>query len=149
MLSLLITPETSQLSLRVYLPTYRQRRVLVFPPSSVDKPIIDFPQSTSPMSQSPSTSAPSSRLQAIFDAALKSYQRQTKKDILAHPLASQLQLCHSTSAIISVLQNQIREFDHAYNGDEGMTKWLTPTVNVLCAFSAALSEGVSLVSLKV
>ena len=100
------------------------------------------------MSQSPSTSAASSRFQAIFDAALESYQRQTKKDILVHPLASQLQLCDSTSAILSVLQDQLRELDHACSDDEGMTKWLTPTVNVLCAFSAALSGGVSLVSLE-
>jgi hypothetical protein len=101
------------------------------------------------MSQSPSTSAPSSRFQAIFDAALKSYQRQTKKDILAHPLASQLQSCDSTSAIRSVLQDQVKEFDRTCGDDEGMTKWLTPTVNVLYAFSAAVSGGVSLVSLKV
>ena len=69
-------------------------------------------------------------------------------DILAHPLTSQLQLCDSPSAIISVLQDQVREFDQACNGDEGMTKWLAPTVNVLCAFSAALSGGISLVSLE-
>ena len=122
----------------------------MFSPSSVNRPIIDWPQSTFPMSQSPSTSVVSLRFQAIFDAALKSYQRQTKKDILAHLLVSQLQLCDSTSAIISVLQDQVREFefDHACNDDEGMTKWLTPTVNVLCAFSAVVSGGVSLVSLE-
>ena len=120
----------------------------MFPPSSVDKPIIDWPQSTSPMSQLPSTSAVSSRFQAIFNAALISYKRQTKKDILAHLLASQLQLCDSTSAILSVLQDQVREFDNACSGDEGMIKWLTPIVNVLCAFSAAVSGGVSLVSLE-
>ena len=100
------------------------------------------------MFQSPSTSVVSLRFQAIFDAALKSYQRQTKKDILAHPLASQLQLCDSTSAILSVLQDQVREFDHAYSGDEGMIKWLSPTVNVLFAFSAAVSGGIGLVSLE-
>ena len=122
----------------------------MFPPSSVDKPIIKCPQSPCPMSQSPSTSAASSRFQVIFNAALKSYQRQTKKDILAHLLVSQLQLCDSTSAIISVLQDQVREFefDHVCNDDKGMIKWLTPTVNVLCAFSAAVSGGVSLVSLE-
>ena len=120
----------------------------MFPPSSVNRPIIDWPQSTFPMSQSPSTSVVSLRFQTIFDAALKSYQRQTKKDILAHPLASQLQSCDSTSAILSVLQDQVREFDHTYSGDEGMIKWLTPTVNVLFAFSAAVSGGVGLVSLE-
>ncbi|KAH9046635.1 hypothetical protein EDB84DRAFT_1674021 [Lactarius hengduanensis] len=85
------------------------------------------------MSQTPITAqvmaTPSSRFQAIFQAALKSYQKQTKKDLVAHPLASQLRSCDSTSAILAVLQNQ----------------WLIPTVNVLYAFSAAVSEGAGLV----
>ncbi|KAH9060228.1 hypothetical protein EDB87DRAFT_1683746 [Lactarius vividus] len=88
---------------------------------------------------------PSSRFQAIFQAALKSYQKQTKNDLIAHPLASQLQSCDSISAILSVLQHQVREFDQAHSGDERLTKWLIPTVNVLYAFSAAISEGAGLV----
>ncbi|KAH9026584.1 hypothetical protein EDB85DRAFT_164570 [Lactarius pseudohatsudake] len=97
------------------------------------------------MSQTPTTSAASSRFQAIFQTALKAYQKQTKKDLLAHPLASQLQSCDSTSAILTVLQDQVREFDQAHSGDERLTKWLIPTVNVLYALSAAVSEGVGLV----
>ena len=99
------------------------------------------------MSQTPATAAASSNFQAIFDAALKSYQEQTKKDLLTHPLASQLQSCDSSGAILSVLQEQVQEFDKSRSGDERLTKWLTPTVNVLCAFSAAISGGVGLVSL--
>ncbi|KAH9173907.1 hypothetical protein EDB89DRAFT_641951 [Lactarius sanguifluus] len=107
---------------------------------------IDFSTiTTPPMSQTPSTATSSSRFQDIFNAALKSYQKQTKKDLIAHPLASQLQSCDSTSAILAVLQDQVREFDRAHSGDERLTKWLIPTVNVLYAFSAAVSEGVSLV----
>ncbi|KAI9438059.1 hypothetical protein H4582DRAFT_232808 [Lactarius indigo] len=97
------------------------------------------------MSQTSTTSATSSRFQDIFNAALKSYQKQTKKDLIAHPLGSQLQSCDSISAIVAVLQDQVREFDQAHSGDERLTKWLIPTVNVLYAFSAALSEGVGLV----
>jgi hypothetical protein len=100
------------------------------------------------MSQTSSTSVASSRFQDIFDAALQSYQKQTKKDLTAHPLASQLRLCDSTSAILIVLQDLVGEFDKSRSGDERLTKWLTPTVNVLCAFSAAVSGGVSLVSLR-
>jgi hypothetical protein len=100
------------------------------------------------MSQTASSSAASSRFQVIFDEALKSYQKQTKKDLTADPLASQLQSCNSTSAIVAVLQDQVREFDQAHSGDERLTKWLNPTVNVLCAFSAAVSGGVSLVCLS-
>ena len=101
------------------------------------------------MSQTPATAAPSSesRFQTIFQAALKSYQKQTKKDLLTHPLASQLQSCNSTSATLTILQDQVREFDKSRIADERLTKWLGPTVNVLCAFSAAVSGGVGLVSL--
>ncbi|KAH9029581.1 hypothetical protein EDB85DRAFT_2275987 [Lactarius pseudohatsudake] len=96
------------------------------------------------MSQTTSTAAASSRFQLIFNAALKSYQKQTKRDLIAHPLASQLQSCDSTSAILAVLQDQVQEFDQAHSGDERLTKWLIPIVNVLYAFSAAVSEGVGL-----
>ncbi|KAH9060274.1 hypothetical protein EDB87DRAFT_623822 [Lactarius vividus] len=97
------------------------------------------------MSQTTSTAAASSRFQYIFNAALKSYQKQTNKDLIAHPLASQLRSCNSTSAILAVLQDQVQEFDRAHSSDERFTKWLIPTVNVLYAFSAAVSEGVGLV----
>ncbi|KAF8263992.1 hypothetical protein EI94DRAFT_1832014 [Lactarius quietus] len=99
------------------------------------------------MSQTSTTAASSSgsRFQAIFEAAIKDYQKQTKKGLLDHPLASQLQSCNSTTAIISILQDQVREFDKSHSGDERLTKWLGPTVNVINAFSATISGGVSLV----
>ena len=101
------------------------------------------------MSSTPATVASSSdRFQAIFQAALKSYQKQTKKDLLTHPLVSQLQSCESTSAILAILQGQVREFEKKSDGDERLMKWLGPTVNVLNAFSAAVSGGVSLVRLN-
>ena len=101
------------------------------------------------MSQTParSSSSSSSRFQAIFQAALKSYQKQTKKDLLTHPLTSQLQDCDSIADILTILQDQVREFDKSSSGDERLTKWLGPTVNVLNAFSAAISGGISLVRL--
>jgi hypothetical protein len=99
------------------------------------------------MSQTPATTAASSRFQAIFQAALKSHQKQTKEDLLTHPLASQLQSCNSTSDVLTVLHDHVRDFDKSRSGDERLTKWLGPTVNVLYAFSAAVSGGVSLVSL--
>ena len=101
------------------------------------------------MSQTPATTATSSssRFQVIFEAAIKSYQKQTKKDLIKHPLASQLQDSDSINAILAILQDQIREFDKSHSGDERLTKWLGPTVNVLNAFSATVSGGVSLVCL--
>jgi hypothetical protein len=99
------------------------------------------------MSHTMATAVASSRFQAIFQAALKSYQKQTKKDLLTHPLSSQLQMCESTTAILAILQEKVREFDKS-SGDERLIKWLGPTVNVLNAFSATAFGGASLVSLN-
>ena len=100
------------------------------------------------MSHASTTAAASFRFQAIFHAAVESYQKQTNNDLIAHPLASQLQSCDSTSAILAILQDQVREFDKSRSGDERLTKWLFPTVNVLTAFSATAAAGVGLVSLN-
>ena len=97
------------------------------------------------MSQTTTTAEASSRFQALFQTALNSYQKQTKADLLAHPLVSQLQSCDSTTAIVAILQEQLRDLDNSRRGDERLTKWLNPTVNVLSAFSATVSGSVSLV----
>ena len=95
------------------------------------------------MSQTTITPEASARFQALFQAALKSYQKQTKSDLLAHPLGSQLQSCDSKAAIVAILQDQLRDLDKSRSGDERLTKWLNPTVNVLSAFSATVSGKVS------
>jgi hypothetical protein len=97
------------------------------------------------MSQTTTKAHTSSRCQALFQAALKSYQKQTKADLLVHPLLSQLQSCDDTAAIVAILQDQLRDLDKSRSSDERLTKWLNPTVNVLSAFSATVSGGVSLV----
>ncbi|KAH9165971.1 hypothetical protein EDB89DRAFT_1911005 [Lactarius sanguifluus] len=86
-----------------------------------------------------------SNFQSIFDASLKAYEKQTKKDLLSHPLAARLNSCGSPAAILAVLQDQVQEFEQSRSVNEGLTKWLDPTVNVLYAFSATLGEGVGLV----
>jgi hypothetical protein len=97
------------------------------------------------MSQTTTKADVSSRFRALFQAALKSYQKQTKADLLAHPLVSQLQSCDDTAAIVAILQDQLRDLEKSRSADERLTKWLNPTVNVLSAFSATVSGGVSLV----
>jgi hypothetical protein len=104
------------------------------------------PSSTSTMSQVLSTAMPSTGFEAIFRAALETYKEQTKSDITSHPLAVQLQSCDSPGAILTILRAQVQAFDQSRSGDEGLTKWLDPTVNVLCAFSATLGNGIGLVS---
>jgi hypothetical protein len=98
------------------------------------------------MSHSDPTASSSSNFQPIFNNALKAYERRTKKDLLAHPIATQLQACDSPSSILAVLQQQVEELE---NSDHQLTKWLDPTVNVLYSLSATLGEGVGLVRFRV
>ena len=94
----------------------------------------------------PIASTSSTSFEKIFAAALETYEKQTKKDILSHPLATQLQSCDSPAAIIAVLRIQVEDFDQAQSADEKWTKWLDPTVNVLHAFSSTLGNGAAVVS---
>ncbi|KAH8983638.1 ankyrin repeat-containing domain protein [Lactarius akahatsu] len=73
----------------------------------------------------------SSNIEGIFDTALKSYKEKTKNDLKKHDLFKQLESCDSPAAILAAMT--------------GLNKWLAPTINVLYAFSGALSEGVALV----
>jgi hypothetical protein len=92
------------------------------------------------MSHTRPTSTSSSNFQLIFNHALKAYERRTKKDLLAHPLAAQLQDCDSHSSILIVLQQQVQELDQSQSNDERLTKWLDPTVKVLYTLSETLGE---------
>ncbi|KAI9449924.1 hypothetical protein BJY52DRAFT_212033 [Lactarius psammicola] len=97
------------------------------------------------MSQTLSTTLSPSNFQAIFDASLRAYQKKTKKDLLAHPLMAELQTCNSPIDILAVLRTQVQQFEQSTRGDDKITRWLNPTVNVLYAFSTVLGEGVGLV----
>jgi hypothetical protein len=81
----------------------------------------------------------SPNFETIFTAALEAYKKKTKKNIASHPLATQLQSCDSSNTIIALLRAQVQADDQAQSADEKWTKWLDPTVNVVCAFSAVLN----------
>ena len=93
-----------------------------------------------------SASTTSSNFQSIFNAALKAYEKKTKNDLLAHPLAAQLQACKCPSDILAALQEKVNEFDQSRSANERLSQWLDPTINVLYSFSATLGSGVGLVS---
>ena len=97
------------------------------------------------MSHARPTSTSSNNFQVIFNNALKTYERRTNKDLLAHPLAAQLHTCNSHSNILIVLQQQVQELNQSQSSDERLTKWLDPTVKVLYTLSETLGDGVSLV----
>jgi hypothetical protein len=93
-------------------------------------------------------SSSSSNFQSLLNAALEAYEKTTRKKLLTHPLAAQLQSCTSPAAILSILQDVIQQFDSRHRSDERLTNWLNPTVNVLYVFSSTLGQGVALVSLN-
>jgi hypothetical protein len=99
------------------------------------------------MSHSHSTTSSSNNFQLIVNNALKAYEKRTKQDLLAHPLASQLQTCDSPAAILAILQQHVQGLDQSRSSDDRLTKWLDPTINVLYTLSATLGDGVGLVSL--
>ncbi|KAI0264805.1 hypothetical protein BGY98DRAFT_1192025 [Russula aff. rugulosa BPL654] len=59
-----------------------------------------------------SSSSSSFNFQSVFNAALEAYEKKTKCKLISHPLAAQLQSCDSPTAILSVLQGVIQQFDH-------------------------------------
>ena len=97
------------------------------------------------MSGSPSPSTSRSNFDSIFNAALQAYKKKTGNDISIHPLAAELQSCHSPDTVLAVLRRQIPSLDQSRSMKERFTKCLTPIINVLYAFSATLGDGVGLV----
>ena len=97
----------------------------------------------STLQASPSGSS-TPNFQPIFEKALKEYRKKTGKDLTTHPLAAEINSCDYPDAILSILQGKASEVYQ--RSDERLTKWLTPTVNVLSALSATLGQGVGSVS---
>jgi hypothetical protein len=114
-------------------PTYQRNKLFAFP----------FMSHTHPSASLSSSNA--SNFQLILINALDIYKKRTKKDLLAHPLVTELQSCNSPSAILAVLQQQLQGIDQSRTTDERWTRWLDPTVNVLFTLSGTLGEGVGLV----
>ena len=101
------------------------------------------------MSADPSTSTSNSYFLSVFNAALESYKSNTKNDLTSHPLLPCLQSCDSPEAILTVLRKQTPGFNQSQNGADRLTKWVSPTVNVLYAFSATVGQGVGLVCIRI
>ena len=100
------------------------------------------------MSHPQHTASSSSNFQLIINSALDRYKKRTNNDLLAHPLAAQLQSCNSPGDILAVLQQQVQGLDQSRSSDERWSRWLDPTVNVLYTLSSTLAAGIGLVCLK-
>jgi hypothetical protein len=113
------------------------------------------PPIITPMSQSPRTlpaaSGSSFNFRSVFDTALNQYKKKTKNDLVAHQLTARLESCSSPSAILAVLNEQygVQEFIQSQRDDERPKQLLNATANVLCAFSAAIGQGVGLVNTRI
>ncbi|KAI9430051.1 hypothetical protein H4582DRAFT_2087663 [Lactarius indigo] len=90
-------------------------------------------------------STSSSDFKSILDGALNEYKKKTGKELLDHPLATELQQCDSVDVILTIFQGQAEAFQQFRDGDQRLMKWISPVVDVLFTFSGTLSEGVSLV----
>jgi hypothetical protein len=97
-----------------------------------------------PSTQESSSSPPN--FQPIFEKALEEYKKKTGKDLTTKPLAAEIKGCNSPEAILTLLQGKANELNQSRSGDERLTKWLIPTVNILNALSATLGQGAGLVS---
>ena len=98
------------------------------------------------MSQILAATTSTSNYQSIFNNAIESYKKKTKKDLLTHPLLDKLQNCDSPDAVLRLLYEQIPGFDQSHGADDKLTRWLNPTVNVLCTFSGVIGGGIGLAS---
>ena len=100
------------------------------------------------MSISLPASTSTSSFQPILDKALKEYKRKTGEELVTHPLAVEIKGCKSPEAILAVLEGKANDLNQSRSSDERLTKWLTPTVNVLNALATTLGQGVGTVSLS-
>jgi hypothetical protein len=99
------------------------------------------------MSTSNQVAGPSTdNFTSIFNAASNEYLRVTGKCLDTHPFAAQLDTCRNPEAVSNLLRTQAQAFSKFGKGDEKLMTWLSPTVNILFAFSGTLGEGIGLVS---
>ena len=93
-----------------------------------------------------SRSSSTPNFQPVLDRALKEYKRKTRKELITDPLAEEITSCDSPEAILTVLRGKANELNQSQNSDDRLTKWLTPTVNVVNALSTTLCGGVGMVN---
>jgi hypothetical protein len=101
-----------------------------------------------PVFQTLPTTKSSYNLPAVLDAALIAYKKQTRQNLIAHPLATQLQACDSPKAMLVILQSYSKQFGSSPSGDERLNAWFGPAANVLDIFYAKLDEGVGSVNIN-
>jgi hypothetical protein len=79
-----------------------------------------------------------SRFQPLFDTALQAYQEKTGIDLPKHPLALQLESCHSAEDVIKLLHSQAQAFTNFQESDR-IIKSIKSIVLIVSPLYAAAS----------
>ena len=87
------------------------------------------------MSLTSNTTSTPSNFEAIFNAALIEYTKQTGKDLRGHPFASKIDSCDNPDSIIAIFEEQAKQFNEFRNGDIKLFKWFKPVITVLHTLS--------------
>ena len=82
----------------------------------------------------------SSRFEALFEEALREYEKQTGIPLAKHPLAEQFQSCQSVESVTSLLQEQTQALSD-FRGTDKIMKSLKSLVSVLSRVSAVAALG--------
>jgi hypothetical protein len=82
----------------------------------------------------------SSRFRALFDAALREYEKTTNINLPKHPFAEKLQHSNTVKSVIALLQDQARELGD-FPGSSRIMKSINNAVSTLSIFSATPAFG--------
>jgi hypothetical protein len=89
----------------------------------------------------------SARFQALFESALQAYERKTGVTLSQHPLALDLQNCHTVDGITILLQGRAQAFTD-FRARDRIMRSIETIVSILAPLSdaASLADGFGLVS---
>ena len=86
-----------------------------------------------------------SNFQSIVDAVDK-YAEQTGIDLKENPFADKVKGCDSPSAVLSLLQENLKTFKEYRENNRKFIECISPVVQFVHAFSGILGEAAGLVS---
>jgi hypothetical protein len=82
----------------------------------------------------------STRFRERFEAALRTYQTTTGVTFTEHPLAIQVQSCHSVESIATLFKDEARAFNNLQGSDKIM-KSIKSTVSILSTLPVTTTLG--------
>jgi hypothetical protein len=92
------------------------------------------------------TTVSSTGFQAILDASLDTYAKETGIDLAKHPSADKLQNCHSLEDVLRLLLERETAFKDYRDEHRKLIDCLRPVVQIIHKFSNILGEVAGLVS---